>query len=690
MARAPRRAWRDHFNLASVRGWRYIDSGGRDLRLDLLRGYAVFAMICDHSAGSSWLTPITGGNRFVTSAAEGFVLLAGLVIGMVYGRRIQRDGWLAGAEAIFRRAIVLYLSTVGLTLLFAGLFRFTSLKLWVDRTYGLGLTDPVELIVGTLTLHYTYHGTDILWMYTILISASPIVFLLLATGRLIPLLLGSWVLWLAYQVFPAQAAIPWTATNVNYFPIAAWQVLFIAGMAIGYHRDRFRATLKRAGLPAEVVLALFAAGLGVLIAIQRAQDTGRLETWPGISILGDEPYQFLFDKASLAPGRLLAFAIVAGFGYTLITMAWLPLSRGLGWLLTPLGTASLKAYGLHLLIILVIFNFQPLARQYDQSALGNTVLQLVTVGATWLGVGAWRWLESGAMWAWLPASSNPRVAQPHRLAWASAVVAALSIAATFWFGPIHGYRPTTMEEGSVEAALLQAMPAQPARHAPIVTLLVLHAEGENGPSAAAPLLSAARDLGWAVVAPTVPYGDWQDPDAVAGDAAANLPRLAQLVEGLDEHLGEELHPQALVIGFGRGAITARQLLLFYPRLVAAAATVGPAPCTLPVPQQDATRAAIQFPFGPNGVASPDGQRFDVAALARTAAWIGLDPRDGRPSATCPFGAMAELDPTTRATRFADSLRRTGATVEVYTAGDEADDLRERALAFLARHAPTTP
>src|SRR6185295_10109143 len=127
--------------------WRYPATDRRDLRLDFLRGYAVFAMICDHVAGISWFSPLTGGNRFVTSAAEGFVLLAGLVIGLVYGPRIARSGWLAAADPILRRASVLYGVTVGLTLLFVGLFQFTNLKLWLDRAYGLGLNNPIQLVV---------------------------------------------------------------------------------------------------------------------------------------------------------------------------------------------------------------------------------------------------------------------------------------------------------------------------------------------------------------------------------------------------------------------------------------------------------------------------------------------------------------------------------------------------------------
>src|ERR671926_1664700 len=182
--------------------WRYPAAERRDSRLDLLRGYAVFAMVCDHVAGISWLSPLTGANRFVTSAAEGFVLLAGLVLGMVYGPRIARSGWLSAVDPIMRRALVLYGVTVGLTLVFVGLFQFTELKLWLDRAHGLGLTNPVELVVGTLTLHFVYHGTDILLLYCVLIAVSPLLLLALAKGKWPLVLAGSWLVWLAHQFFP--------------------------------------------------------------------------------------------------------------------------------------------------------------------------------------------------------------------------------------------------------------------------------------------------------------------------------------------------------------------------------------------------------------------------------------------------------------------------------------------------------
>ena len=59
----------------------YREEGSRDLRVDFLRGFAVLAMVVDHLGGPSWLYALTGGNRFYTSAAEGFILISGLLGG---------------------------------------------------------------------------------------------------------------------------------------------------------------------------------------------------------------------------------------------------------------------------------------------------------------------------------------------------------------------------------------------------------------------------------------------------------------------------------------------------------------------------------------------------------------------------------------------------------------------------------
>src|SRR5258707_6673504 len=85
--RAPAQAWGGAL-LKRVRTWSYYRTADvasrRDLRLDLLRGFCIFAMVVDHFGGDSWLYAITGGNRFYVSAAEGFIFISGFVMGQAY------------------------------------------------------------------------------------------------------------------------------------------------------------------------------------------------------------------------------------------------------------------------------------------------------------------------------------------------------------------------------------------------------------------------------------------------------------------------------------------------------------------------------------------------------------------------------------------------------------------------------
>jgi hypothetical protein len=63
-----------------ARPWRN-EGGDSGLRLDLLRGFAVIAMVADHiGGGHSWLYVMTGGDRFFVSAAEVFVGISGRVV----------------------------------------------------------------------------------------------------------------------------------------------------------------------------------------------------------------------------------------------------------------------------------------------------------------------------------------------------------------------------------------------------------------------------------------------------------------------------------------------------------------------------------------------------------------------------------------------------------------------------------
>src|SRR5262245_64892190 len=95
----------------------------RDLRIDWLRGLAMTCVIVNHSRMPSLFTWFSYERFWIVTAAEVFAVLSGIVLGMVYGRRVARDGWRAAIRGLCRRALTLYGAFVLVTLSVVALSR---------------------------------------------------------------------------------------------------------------------------------------------------------------------------------------------------------------------------------------------------------------------------------------------------------------------------------------------------------------------------------------------------------------------------------------------------------------------------------------------------------------------------------------------------------------------------------------
>ena len=363
----------------------YLTAGGRDLRIDFLRGYLVFAMVVDHVRGPSWLYAVTGGNRFYTSAAEGFIFVSGLVAGTVYRRLIERDGLELALRRVLDRAAQLYLLAVGLTMVFLPLSEALALP-WAQ---GIDLSNPLAFVVSVVTLHRTYYLVDVPLLYALLLLVAPLALVLLSQGRPDIVLGASWVLWGLYQLFPEQAALPWPIAGNYLFHFSAWQVLFFTGLAIGYYRQRTGSVLGR--LPRRPLLVLLGLGTAGLAGLYLVADRliWSVPTDAADPALAHQHLQLLlldvlFSKADLRPGRLVAFAVVFGFLFILTTELWGLLRRALGWLFLPLGQHALYAYTAHVILAaLVALALAPFDLPNPGPPSLNAAIQLVSVGLIW-------------------------------------------------------------------------------------------------------------------------------------------------------------------------------------------------------------------------------------------------------------------------------------------------------------------
>lgn len=368
-----------------TKGWRYTGEK-RDLRLDLLRGFAALTMIIDHIGGKdSWLYAISGGDRFFVSAAEGFVFISGLVMGIVYVGVLARQGLRAALVKGAKRVVTLYGLTVGLSLIFAGISSQLNLP-WAPHIAANGFSD---FVIGIVTLHSTYYLTDVLLLYTLVVAAALPMLALLWRGYGWLVLAMSWALWGAWQLWPDSVQLPWAITGDSMFHFSAWQVLFVTGLVIGYYRKSIEARLARLFRARARVASAVQGALLVLCAMVVGGSIS-IYTWlqshpvsAGVVAQLDQ----LFGKADVRIGRLALFACLFVFAFLLTTLVWTPIKKLLGRLLLPMGQDALTVYTLHLFVIALLVEIgATLLAGATDSLVANTLMQAAGIAIIWAAI----------------------------------------------------------------------------------------------------------------------------------------------------------------------------------------------------------------------------------------------------------------------------------------------------------------
>jgi hypothetical protein len=236
-----------------------------------------------------------------------------------------------------------------------------------------------------LTLHEAFHGAQILVLYVLYMLAAPLALALMAEGRTLLVLGGLGLIYAISQLAPEAVALPFAT-----YPLAAaWAPLFFGGLVIGYHREAIAGWWRRAPvrpLLAGLVLVDAAWFLWLYLSGYRA--------WPELpELLGQR-------EAEMRPQRLALVGLFALVGYLLATWLWAPLRAAVGWLLLPLGQASLWAFVAHLAVIVLIYN-----TPFHQDVMGREAGTLVHAAALLL-VWASVMLRAALRGRW-------RAAQPH-------------------------------------------------------------------------------------------------------------------------------------------------------------------------------------------------------------------------------------------------------------------------------------
>lgn len=343
--------------------WRYPgENGGRDSRLDLLRGWCLFSMVVDHAVGdhSTFVLKVTGGGGYPLTGAHGFVFLSGTVFGLLYARILAEEGWSKALPKALRRAFKLYLVAVALGLLTL-LFGVTP---WGGSS-PLSDVVSVENVIQTLILHGA--NDSLMTLYFLLVITAPIALFLMQRGLTWLVIATSLTLWLGHLYVPRYFGNPLEI----FVPAAEWQILFVGGLLIGYHRRALSAWLVGGRRVAMLVL-LFGLFSG-LAALQVAYSTGQVNG-PFLNWLVEQIWS---DYDHNPPLHILAILVTFFALFYVVDWFWVPLKRLFGWFLIPIGQAALYVYIVHVVIVYFLLLNIPVFAALDGFWLGMAMLGLM-------------------------------------------------------------------------------------------------------------------------------------------------------------------------------------------------------------------------------------------------------------------------------------------------------------------------
>ncbi len=322
---------------------------------DLLRGYFIISIIIDHLAffpnGIDWWS--ARGGLFVT-AAEGFFLISGIVLGVVRGAKLidQPMGYVS--KLLLKRGLQLYLTSVTLVLLFTVL----GWLFYMDNP-GLkpGIAAPdsniFSVLWSTLSMQYYYGWADYLRLYALFLFVSPLAFWLLRRGLWYAVLGLSLAVWFIY---PDDLSLPFDLRV--YLQPLSWQLLFFIGVVTGFYWnhivDVWR-NLHRRRRKVLTVGLLSLAGVTFTLSVLIMLSTMGIDAGP---ILTPELQHYLFDnffnKEAMPLTRILLALTWFWSAFYLFRRFEVYITAALGWLLVPFGTNSLYVYTLHAFIVFFV------------------------------------------------------------------------------------------------------------------------------------------------------------------------------------------------------------------------------------------------------------------------------------------------------------------------------------------------
>lgn len=312
------------------------NASSRLLALDYLRGFFIVVIIIDHAY--RWPSPLiwlTGRGALWMTAAEGFVIISGLLIGYIRGYKNRELPLWEVAKKTLKRALLLYIWFIIATLFYVGASWYIPTQgsmPWVE----ISKFDWSLLFANTSTFAYSYVWVHFLYMYAIFLTLAPLAIWLLRKKQWLALVGASFA---AYGL-----GILWDISWLQ------WQIFFFLPSIAGYHLpdlQRYWKSLTNAKRALALRLLAILTGVTVVgsVAVCLIAQAHPVSVWLD---------QHLFSKDPVGIGILPISAL--WFMALVALFEWKTpfIHKYFGWLLLPFGTRSLTAYIIHGVAILAM------------------------------------------------------------------------------------------------------------------------------------------------------------------------------------------------------------------------------------------------------------------------------------------------------------------------------------------------
>jgi hypothetical protein len=312
----------------------------RDLALDLLRGYFLVVIMIDHLRFKvNPLYLVSGKQSLWVTAAEGFVVISGFLVGMLRGDEARTAGWASAARHTWRRALVLAVWSALLTIVFRAISDLAGY--WPDVPNADATGSLLDYALGAVVLRTTYGDHNLLAAYALFMAVAPLALAAMLRGLTWLVLLAAAALW----AFAYATNLTWS-NSVQ--ADLCWQLLFLIGVAIGFHHAALRRRWRGWSDAARRAIAIAAGVASVAIIV------GSLLRLPGHHGYPTHVENLVFDRNRMGPGRLVCALILVGSLYALVRRYEAKLVPTIGRLLVPLGQASLYVYIVQSLLTFVL------------------------------------------------------------------------------------------------------------------------------------------------------------------------------------------------------------------------------------------------------------------------------------------------------------------------------------------------